>query len=593
MSLRTSKALAAAALLIASFAVLKNIGYPLLWNDEGETAMFAERVLRFGYPKISDGKNVVYYLELKDKMAGRGTPGGAYLGSGWGHFYWGAIGALAARAADGAAGIFGGKDGAETASSGAGVYVKTALLRLPFALAGLGALVLAAAALAPLVTDKRRVFLFAAAFFLWEALSVSWALHMREMRYYALVCLLLAWLLYLAVRRHAGRMPPGRYAVLATAALILLLLTFPPAVIAAAGALGLGELTAFIRRRSLRKFLPGLAPLVATGAAAVVYAGVFRSARIAAGFAEMFPKTPERMRAAAGKLFAFFRDFESLWLIAAAFILGAAVAAVSWIRARRKGGAASGGRLLMDRSGRGLVGLSALILAYMLMHAALFIWLGTPYPFERYFIWLQPAAGLVLWLNAFALAGTLGTLAAGPARTSARAALFLGFAVLAALTAGERVPFLKARVYELFHRTVGPMDYAVGFVKRSFPDPRTIVIATNYEEGVLQYYLGSRVVIGFVGNNLDEDMALTPDVIILRKRPTYTNEFLRELLKRERYEYRMIGILDTTTNTSPEVTPGENSHRFRTVRTNVERWALGIHHLPLRRGEAAAPEGRK
>jgi hypothetical protein len=42
----------------------------------------------------------------------------------------------------------------------------------------------------------------------------------------------------------------------------------------------------------------------------------------------------------------------------------------------------------------------------------------------------------------------------------------------------------------------------------------------------------------------------------------------------------MIEILDTTTNANPEVTPGNNSHRFRTIRTNVERWALSISYNP-------------
>jgi hypothetical protein len=585
---------AAAALAVMAFAVVKNIGYPLLWNDEGETAMFAERVLSYGYPKVSDGKNVIYCLELKDKMAGRRTPGGAYLGSGWGHFYWGAIGALAARAADGVAKLAPAPNEPGRAR-GANVYLKTALLRLPFALAGLAAIVLAVIAVAPLLTPEdgdpgsipagpsrgtpapqirrrwpTRVWLFAAALFLWQALSVPWALHMREMRYYSLICLLMSWLLYLAVRRHTGRMKATRYGFLTTAALVLVLMTFPVAVVAAAAALGLSEIARFVRKKDFGDALAGIVPLAAAGVATGIYAIVFRSIPIAAGFAEMFPRTPEKTRATAVRIFAIFRDYESLGVVAAAFGLGILVAVVSWMRARKNG------RPLLSRADRGLVGLSALIAAYMIMHVAVLLRPAFPGVMNRYFIWLHPAAALVLWLNLFALGGTLRTLRSKRARGAAMAGLAAGVVLLAVLTAGVRGPVLKKRVYELFHRHAGPMDYAVDFIQRHYPDPSRLVVATNYEEYVLQYYLGSRVIIGYVGNNLEEDVKLEPDVIVARKRGAYTNARIQELVGRAAYNRMTFPIIDTETNSIPEIKIGRLSHRFRTPRTRNEKRALEI-----------------
>jgi hypothetical protein len=585
---------AGAALAVMAFAVVKNVGYPLLWNDEGETAMFAERVLTYGYPKVSDGKNIIYCLELKDKMAGRRTPGGAYLGSGWGHFYWGAIGALAARAADGVANLTPDANGPEGVRR-ANVYLKTALLRLPFALAGLAAIVLAAIAVAPLLAARdddpsaipagpqqgdlatrtqrgspTRIWLFAAALFLWQALSVPWALHMREMRYYSLICLLMSWLLYLAVRRHMGRMKATRYGVLATAALVLVLMTFPVAVVAAAAGLGLGEIVRFVRKKDLKDAVAGIVPLAAAGVATGLYAIVFRSIPIAAGFAEMFPRTPEKTRATVIRIFAIFRDYESLGVIAAAFGLGIVVAVVSWMMSRKNG------RSLMSRADRGLVGLSVLIAAYMIMHVAVLLRPAFPGVMNRYFIWLHPAASLVLWLNLFALGGTLRALRSKRARAAARAGLAAGFVLLAALTAGVRGPVLKKRVYELFHRYAGPMDYAVDFIQRQYPDPSRIVVATNYEEYVLQYYLGSRVIIGYVGNNLEEDMKLEPDVIVARKRGAYTNARIQELVGRAAHNRKTFPIIDTETNSIPEIKIGRLSHRFRTPRTRNEKRALEI-----------------
>ena len=46
------------AVLVAG-AVLRHLGHPLLWNDEAETAMYGQRILTFGYPKVDDGRNVV------------------------------------------------------------------------------------------------------------------------------------------------------------------------------------------------------------------------------------------------------------------------------------------------------------------------------------------------------------------------------------------------------------------------------------------------------------------------------------------------------------------------------------------------------
>lgn len=640
-----------------AFAVLKNIGYPLLWNDEGETAMFAERVLDFGYPKVGDGKNFVYCLELEDKMAGRRTVDGAYLGSGWGHFYFGAIGALAARAADAIAGRPGiesppdlGRESRGDRPRNADVYLKTALLRIPFALAGLAAIVLLVIAVAPLLGGgstapvrrggssrqdpphlgpaetsfapsaahaaakfanaaarevegqpagglTARVWLFAAAVFAWQALSVPWALHMREMRYYSLVCLLLAWILYLAVRRHIGRMGPRRYGMLMFAALALLLVTFPVAAAGAAGTLGIWEVVGFARRRNWRKAAEGIAPLTAAGLAMGAYMVVFRTFEIFRGFSKKFPWTIAKARHTADRMLALFFDFESLWVIAAALGLGVTVAIVSWARGRRrkrKGvgtepalatearteiaeiAGKSAGPLMMGKADRRLVGLAAVIAVYAALHAAVVMRQPFPIAFSRYYIWLQPAAGLAMWLCLFAMGGTIRTLGGKWVRRAAGAGLAGGFVLLAALTAGERVPVLKERVFELFHKNFGSMDYAVAFVRRTYPDPSRLVIATNYEECVLQYYLGSKVTVGFVGNNLEEDLRVVPDIIIGRKRPTYTDKPLMELMKRAAYRIRTLPIVDTVTNAVPEVGSGEVVHLFRTPRPGSARQALEI-----------------
>src|SRR5258705_2096775 len=44
---------------VASLLVFPNLGKPALWQDEGQTAVVAQNVLRTGLPLASDGKNLV------------------------------------------------------------------------------------------------------------------------------------------------------------------------------------------------------------------------------------------------------------------------------------------------------------------------------------------------------------------------------------------------------------------------------------------------------------------------------------------------------------------------------------------------------
>jgi hypothetical protein len=73
------------ALAVALFAGLLfgRLAWPLLWQDEGETAMFARRVLEYGYPKIHGERNVVYQFGF-DVARGIKERHDAYIGTTWG-----------------------------------------------------------------------------------------------------------------------------------------------------------------------------------------------------------------------------------------------------------------------------------------------------------------------------------------------------------------------------------------------------------------------------------------------------------------------------------------------------------------------------
>jgi len=157
-------------LAVALFATLlfKNISYPLMWQDEGETAMFATRVLEYGYPRVHGPRNVLYEFGTNIAL-GVKEQFDAYIGTTWGHFYFAVPGVLWAR-------------------STGDFYAKTARLRIPFAAAGAFGVAIWALALTPVFGgDRRRALVFVASFFALTAGSISLLLHLREVRYYSLV----------------------------------------------------------------------------------------------------------------------------------------------------------------------------------------------------------------------------------------------------------------------------------------------------------------------------------------------------------------------------------------------------------------------
>src|SRR5437867_11263344 len=101
--------------LVCLFCVLlyKNISYPLLWNDETDTAMAARQILKYGYPKVHDGKNIIFLPE-EATWIGYKPAYDMNVAMTWGGFYFATIGVF-----------FG--DLVED------MYLKSALVRVPFA----------------------------------------------------------------------------------------------------------------------------------------------------------------------------------------------------------------------------------------------------------------------------------------------------------------------------------------------------------------------------------------------------------------------------------------------------------------------------
>lgn len=482
LQLRTGVVLAFSLLCAA---ILVNLEYPLLWNDETETAMYAERILEFGYPKIHDGRNTVYELAAPLEI-GTKEPSDAYIGSTWGQYYFAVPGVAAARLAD-------------------GLYTRTFLVRLPFALAALaGMAILAALGSLPFREAPARGARVAIAFLLLSCLSVPLQLHAQEARHYPVVLLLVAACAYVHAARQVGRRLLGAGGTLLLAVLFSLLFQFfPIAYYATFLGIGLDLLLRSLRDpaavgprigRLLRGTIPLLLSLLTVIPSWIFYE-TFEVGRALYSLPEAIGVTAEPLR-----------DVLDL-LIRRELLLAGCLA----LGVRKALGLLAGDAppsAAYERASQ----VSRMCWLIVLAHVALVAQL--PFTFDRYVVAVPPLVCLATVLEAslvLELSARLGRRA-----RLLRVSTLLGALALSAISWETRTEDLRNRLHELTNPYRGPLDFIIPAIQTSFPDTTRLTIATNYESTAFMYYLGARATVGFIGVDIDRDLALEPDVIVPR-----------------------------------------------------------------------------
>lgn len=197
-----------ALLLLALYPLFRDLGGPLLWEDEGDTAVFARRIVATGFPTAWDGRTFLdsdYGLRVAPRALGQDF---LMVGTPWLPFY-------------------------ATAGSFALFGESTTAARLPFALAALATLALLHAFVLRATGCQRAAF---AAVLLLLA-STQFLLYARECRSYAFNMLFTMAVLYGFLRLGARR----RDLWLGLAAVLLFHTQILPAAIAlaACGALAM------------------------------------------------------------------------------------------------------------------------------------------------------------------------------------------------------------------------------------------------------------------------------------------------------------------------------------------------------------------
>jgi len=511
-------------LILFSLSLFKNISYPLLWNDEAETAMFATRILEYGYPKVNDGKNVLNLLEHEDKSLGVKQKYDAFKDAIWGQYYFAVPAVLLAH-----------KVG--------DIYLKTALIRIPFAAIGFLGLLIIVLPISKLFAQRLRKILFLILFFGLELFSISLILHLRDARYHSLLIFLTGLIFYLYFQYYIfKKINFWIYTVLLSLFLLLVFNTFFPAYFPLLITFALTSFfeskTFNIKKKSrlnkekfgflIKQFLPLLISFLITLPFFIFFEAFNTSKEISKLYHFNFQRYLEN-------LCYFLRFFNKYEFLTFALVIKSILILLTW-KLKKK-------TLKIRQMLRVSNTLSLFFVIYALVISR------SPLIYERYFIVLQPILTVIFLLDAFIIFQFKDL------KQAKNYFLFLMMVFL--LITSDRLhkiyPF-KSYFYELTHQYKGPLDFAIPYIKKTFLSHEDLVIATNYEEFSFMYYLDCKVIIGQGGHNLSEDIKLKPDIIISRKgwRSVFPEE-MDLLLKNSRYQKVSFPVYDYRVNNIPEL----------------------------------------
>jgi hypothetical protein len=518
------------------FGLFKNIAHPLLWGDESMTAMGSERVLQFGYPKVHDGKNVFYDLLNKTHPTiGINEKDDAYVGgAGWGQYYFGTIGYKLSEGMD-------------------DFYTKTGIYRSTFALIGFLGLLFILFFQTRFFPNRFSKYLFITLFFFMELASISLVLHMKEVRYYSLVIFFTALIMGLYIQyRFYKPFNSILFIAIEVVALWMLFLTFAPVYFIVMMTLGLSELIIGLHQLNkanfkvaFKKAMPGILTLVISILSVFPLLSYFKTFEISKAMAEYNRFTNEKYWENVSHSIDYFADFEFLYLAIFLKVLTVIHFKKSWM------------------ANSALMKVSAFLMLFFILSILAIAKLPN-FIYVRYIIYLQPFFAIMIILDLFTLWRTYSSFNK-KFHTLRLTLLAILPALMVIFVMISNLEVYKGRVYELFHPYQGPLDYTIPYIKETYPHPDSLVIAANYEETSYMYYLKSKVIIGYVGNNIAEDSLMIPDILAHRKPWGNWTRVFNKFVGEATYLPKGFPVHDSNCNTLPELNfkPSLN-HSFRT-----------------------------
>jgi hypothetical protein len=382
--------------------------------------------------------------------------------------------------------------------------------------------------------------------------SVSLALHIREVRYYSLVILLtsLANGLYILFRFRQS-LNPYLFAISGSILMVLLFNTFSPAFIISFVTIGLSELFFFITnmlrtglKKAIRDAIPATVFLLISLVSMIPlfyyfnYFGISKAISVSSGF------SPAVYKENLITLFTFLSRNEHILLLGLLNIL------IFYNFRKWKENLPS---ILQV----------AFYLSLFLVISPFVIARIPHFAFTRYIIFLQPVISAIIVLDLFYLLGRIIQNSMGIYNWKVFG-VFILFVAGYGLTVGRNYKNIKMHVYEMIHPYKGPLDYTIPFIKDRFSKPDTLIIAANYEETSYMFYLNSKVIIGFAGNNLDEDSNQKPHIIAYRKPWENYHDIFNNYFTKWDYAWITFPVFDYPYNNLPELNLQVSGHLFMT-----------------------------
>lgn len=556
-------------ILLYGYSLFANISYPLFWADESVTAVGAERVLQFGYPKVHDGKNVLYDIKHDDPTLGVDKKTDAYIGgAGWGHYYFAAPFVYLAE-------------------SFSDIYSKTWLLRVPFAIVGtLGLFLLIMSCVTFLSTTIDKL-VFAAAFIFAELACIQLILHLREVRYYSLVIFLSSALIYIFSRyqiqnnlRYIWYNPTMSFLLLG------LFVTFSPAYyifnFTAVMYLVSQHAADYMHvkrqggdlKRLLAEAVKSVLPFLITIIALTPLFSFFQTFHISSQLSKYNDAIAkiELINIPANSIY--FRNFAAVLLYftkieVLLFTIGGILFSILFLK-----------ELTRRKTHRK----QAKFIAFLSLYFVIYLVIICRMPgvlYFRYFISIQPVLVSIMLLNTMVLTSYLR-------KNTGKHYRFYHWTVIGltclgiCFTYAKNVDAILGHWYENNHQYKGDLDYVIPYILKNVQNTDKLVVATNYEETSFMYYLKCKAIVGYVKNNLQEDLKYQPDILLYRRlwaTPT-DNEIFQKLYFSAEYQFIRFPVADYYVNNIPQIY-GEMfdivpNHQFETLATAIEKDQLFI-----------------
>jgi hypothetical protein len=509
-----------------AFQIFFNLGSPRLWNDEAETAVYAQRILKYGIPKIHDGKNTIFPLSpwIHD---GNIESLDAYVGSMWGQYYWAALGALIA----------------ETQKEDSG---KTFWIRFPFAVIGFLGILFFVFALQECFSSKKLTHPAVPLFLFLIAFNTHLILHLREARYYSLIVFGFGLLLWFFLKM--GEAQKSRYYTWFPCLIALLFNCFYPLAFLCLGYFFLWDCISYFKKKekgSLAFYLSyGISGLMCA-----FFSYFYRISDTSASVKKIM--TPNEYSVNFNQILDLF--FQVDYLLP--FLILSALYGI-W-RFKTK--------MPFSLSIKSFLFLTGFFIFYVGIASFSTVF------FPRYVLVLHPCLSFAYAILIFEWGCCLRS-----SVSNKKVLLAMVFAsILIFACHYKNILNTKFLLHSFQEKYQGPVDVTIDFIRKHWKNPETLIIATNIEEPCFIFYLKAKIIVGLTKTNLKEDMKLIPDLIIFRKHHNYDfgipgtlshSEIFNHYLNKASYQSTRFPIVDLQFNNFPALA-GQTTHLFSTALT--------------------------